>query len=139
MKRIFWAFALSALLLAVAGCEEEEFARPAVFGDIYCTPSEPKIGDTVTFTVVMHDPGNRIYHADYVWSCNGNFSKEEVRVTAPDGSKTIKAAPTFKWVFRKFGTFTVTMSARFKYSMADENGAMIGGASASGSVKVKSK
>ena len=132
------AFALTALLLAVAGCEEEEFARPAVFGKIYCTPSDPKVGDTVTFTVEMPDAGNRIYHADYTWKCKDSFN-EEVRVTAPNGSKTIKTAPTFKWVFRDFGTFTVTMSARFKYSMSDENGAMIGGASASGSVKVKSK
>ena len=138
MKRIILAFALSALLFALAGCEKEEFASPAVFGKIYCTPSDPKVGDTVTFTVEMPYAGNRIYHADYTWKCK-DFFKEEVRVTAPDGSKTIKTAPTFKWVFRDFGTFTVTMSARFKYSMSDENGAMIGGASASGSVKVRSK
>ncbi len=142
MKKLFFALSMTALLLMAAGCEKEEFARPAVYGKISCHPNPARAGDTVTLTVEVLDPGNRIYHADYVWKCSsskkdGGFDREEIRVTAPNGSKTIKAAPTFKCVFTSPGTYNVTMSARLKFSMGDVNGAMIGGASASGSIKVK--
>lgn len=137
MKKSLIGIFLTALLFVAAGCEKEEFARSASYGKIYCVPSNPKVGDTVTFKVEVPDAGNRIYHADYTWSCSGQFSQKTVRVTAPDNSKTITDAPTFKWVFNKKGTYTVTMSARFKFSMADTNGSMIGGASASGSIKIE--
>ena len=139
MKNSLIIICLTALMFIAAGCEKEEFARSAQFGKIYCIPSNPQVGDTVTLKVEVPDAGNRIYHADYTWSCSGQFSQKTVRVTAPDNSKTIKDAPTFKWVFTKSGNYTVTMSARFKFSMADENGSMIGGSSASGSIKISPK
>jgi hypothetical protein len=136
MKRSLLLMALMALLLVMAGCiREKEYARPAVYGKIYCTNSNPRVGDTVILKVEVPDAGNRIYHADYYWKCGDQF-KQTVRKTAPDNSKTITEAPTFKWVFKKSGSFTVTMNAKFNFSMTDANGALIGGASASGTIKI---
>ncbi|MBR4811085.1 MAG: hypothetical protein IK039_04920 [Bacteroidaceae bacterium] len=138
MKRSLLLMALMALLLIVAGCTKMEYARPAVYGKIYCTNSNPQVGDTVILKVEVPDAGNRIYHADYYWRCGDQFS-QTVRKTAPDNSKTITEAPTLKWVFQKSGSFTVTMNAKFKFSMTDANGALLGGASASGTIRINPK
>ncbi|MGX8689486.1 MAG: PKD domain-containing protein [Bacteroidaceae bacterium] len=135
MRKSLFIIAFVALFLSVVSCEKEEFARPATYGKIYCSPSNPKVGDTVTLIVEVPDAGNRIYHADYTWKCKDQFS-QTVRVTAPDNSKTITEAPSFKWVFKKSGSYSVTMSAKFKFSMADENGSMIGVGGASGTIKI---
>ena len=141
MKRSLLLMALMAIVLIMAGCiREKEYARPAVYGRVYSIPANPKVGDTVTLAVEVQDAGNRIYHADYTWKIPGELNKgagsysEVVHVTAPDNSKTITAQPTLKYVFKYSGGKNITLSARFKYSMADENGAMQGTASASGSV-----
>ena len=89
-------------------------------------------------TAQVLDPGNRIYHADYYWSCSEFGGTKEVRKTAPDNSKTITEAPTYKFTFTEAGTFSVSMSARFKLSMATEQGALFGSASTrSFSVRVR--
>ena len=140
MKRSLLLMALMALLLIMAGCiREKEYARPAVYGKIYCEPANPKVGDTVDLAVEVYDAGNRIYHADYTWKISGEGSKT-VAVTAPDKSKTITDQPKWeKYVFQSSGGKNITLSVKFKYSMADENGAMVGTAGASGSVNVKLK
>ena len=138
MKRFCLALSFALLLLFTFGCEKKEYAQWATYGKIVCNKAAPRVGDTITFTVEVLDPGNRIYHADYMWICRDQFS-EEVRVTAPDGTKSITKAPTFKWVFKSAGTYTITMNARFKFSMPDEDGAMMGGASATGSVRIREK
>ena len=116
--------AVAAVLLA--GCEkDEEYARSASYGSITFSPESPYVGDTVTMTVEVLDPGHRIFHADYTWSCN---SSKPVAVTAPDGAKTIKEPPTYKHVFTKAGTTSVNMSAKFKFSMATREGSYFGSA-----------
>ena len=132
--------ALMALLLMMAGCiREKEYASPAVYGKIYCLTSNPKVGDTVELAVEVYDPGNRIYHADYTWKINDEKFSKTVAVTAPDHSKTITDQPKIKYAFKYSGGKNITLSVKFKYSMADENGAMVGTAGASGSVNVKLK
>ena len=135
MKIRLFFISMVALLFIAAGCRKVEYAYPAVYGKIYCTNADPKVGDTVILKVEVPYAGNRIYHADYTWNSSGEF-KQTVRVTA-DNSKNLDETPTFKWVFKKAGSYTVTLSARFKYSMADEGGSMIGGASASGTIRIK--
>ncbi len=144
MNRLTLILSLAVLLLTATGCEKEEYARYASYGNIVYVPSVARVGDTVTFKVEVLDAGNRIYHADYLWSCKNNLNgekvfNEEVRVTAPDGSRTITKIPTFKWVFTSPGSYTITMSAYFKYSMQDENGQMRSGNSASRRFEVKAK
>jgi signal peptidase I len=138
MNRLIRIVSLAVLLFAAAGCEKEEFARYASYGRIVCTPTAPKVGDTVTFKVEVLDAGNRIYHADYIWKINGEYY-DEVRITVRDNAKTIKEIPTIKWVPTQEGTFNISMSAYFKYSMMDENGQMRSANSAKGSVKVRAK
>ena len=138
MKRSLLLMALMALLLIMAGCiREKEYARPAVYGKIYCEPANPKKGDTVVLAVEVYDAGNRIYHADYTWKIADEKFSRTVAVTAPDNSKTITDQPKLKYVFQSSGGKNITLSVKFKYSMADENGAMVGTAGASGSVNVK--
>jgi len=129
MKRNLFILLIAAMALVAWGCEKEEFASPAVYGKITFSPAKPYVGDTVIMTVQVLDAGNRIYHADYTWKCGSVFSGQVVKVTAPDGSKTITAPPTFKYVFRESGSFDVSMNAKFKYSMSDVNGALYGVAS----------
>lgn len=118
-----------ALMLMVTGCrKDEEYARPAVYGRIICTPTYPSAGQKVKLTVQVKDAGHRIFHADYKWK--GGGISDEVSVTAPDGSKTITDPPTYEYVFMKSGTYTISMSASFKYSMTTEGGTLFGGASA---------
>lgn len=140
MKRSLLLMALMAIVLIMAGCiREKEYARPAVYGRVYSIPANPKVGDTVTLAVEVQDAGNRIYHADYTWKINDEKFSKTVAVTAPDHSKTITDQPKIKYAFKYFGGKNITLSVRFKYSMADENGAMVGTAGASGSVNVKLK
>ena len=129
MKRNLLVVAMAAILFMAAGCKKEEFASPAVYGKITFSPANPYVGDTVIMTAEVEDAGHRIYHADYTWKCGSVFSGQLVKVTAPDGSKTITAPPTFKYVFKQAGDFEVTMSAKFKYSMSDASGALFGSAS----------
>lgn len=128
MKKYYFLICMTTLLLATAGCEKEEYARDAVYGKVTFAPAEPYVGDTVVMTVEVVDAGNRIFHADYNWKCNSVFS-DEVRVTAPDGSKTITAPPTYTYVFQTSGTFNVSMNARFKFSMMTKEGTLFGSAS----------
>jgi hypothetical protein len=81
-------------------------------------------------TAQVLDPGHRIYHADYTWKCS-KFENgyKIVRKTAPDNSKTITEAPSCKFTFTEAGTFSVSMSASFKFSMTTEGGALFGSAS----------
>lgn len=125
MKRGFLLIAMAAVLCVAMGCEKEEYARTASLGTIRFSPSNPVVGDTVTMTVEVLDPGHRIFHADYFWSIR-NVKNDTVKVTAPDGSKTITAPPTYKYVFKKDGSFSVNMSAKFKFSMATEQGSLFG-------------
>ena len=131
MKKSMILIAMAVLMLMVTGCsKEEEYAYPAVYGNITYTPNRPRVGQEVTMTVQVLDPGYRIYHADYTWKCS-EFENgyQMVRKTAPDNSKTITEAPSFKFKFTKAGTFNVSMSAQFKYSMMTEGGALFGSAS----------
>ena len=102
MKKSMILIAMVALMLMVEGCrKEEEYAYPAVYGNIVFSPSRPKVGQEVTMTVQVLDPGHRIYHADYTWNCS-EFEN---------------------------GSFSVSMSAKFKFSMMTEGGALFGSAS----------
>ena len=127
MKKYLFSLSIFALILSV-GCEKKEYAREAVYGKVTFSPANPYVGDTVTMTVEVLDPGHRIFHADYRWSCTSVFS-DEVRVTAPDGAKTIVAPPTYEYVFKESGDFNVSMTARLKFSMPTEGGALFGSAS----------
>lgn len=138
MNRLKLIISAAVLLLTVTGCEKEEFARYASYGRIVCSKSAPRVGDTLTLKVEVLDAGNRIYHADYIWKINGKYY-DEVRVTARNNAKTITEIPSIKWVPTKDGTFNISMSAYFKYSMADEYGQMRDGNSAEGSVRVRAK
>ena len=131
MKKSMILIAMVALMLMVEGCrKEEEYAYPAVYGNIVFSPSRPKVGQEVTMTVQVLDPGHRIYHADYTWNCS-EFENgyQMIRKTAPDNSKTITEAPSCKFKFTEAGTFSVSMSAKFKFSMMTEGGALFGSAS----------
>ena len=128
MKKYLFLICITTLLFATAGCEKEEYAKDAVYGKVLFSPAEPYVGDTVVMTVEVLDPGHRIFHADYSWNCSTVFS-DEVRVTAPDGSKTITASPTYTYVFQTAGTFNVTMNAKFKFSMMTKEGTLFGSAS----------
>lgn len=128
MKRELLIIALAAIsmMTALVSCEKEEFAEPPEYGKLYCRNSNPKVGDTVILAVQVINPGNRIYHADYSWKCNGMhaekiFNKTQ-KVTAPDGSKTIEEEPSFSWVFTEAGYYEVSMTASFKISMATKSG-----------------
>ncbi len=131
MKKSLILIAMAALMLMVTGCrKDEEYAYPAVYGNIVFSPSNPKVGQEVTMTAQVLDPGHRIYHADYTWKCS-EFENgyKIVRKTAPDNSKTITEAPSCKFTFTEAGTFSVSMSASFKFSMTTEGGALFGSAS----------
>ena len=128
MKRYWFFICITTLLFAATGCEKEEYGRDAVYGKILFDPAEPYVGDTVKMTVEVVDAGHRIFHADYSWKCSSVFS-DEVRVTAPDGAKTITAPPTYTYVFQTSGTFNVSMNARFKFSMITKDGTLFGSAS----------
>lgn len=143
MKRSVLRFVLSVMALVplLASCEKEEYARVPVYGNMTFNPDMPNVGDTVTIRVKIVDPGHRIYHADYKWRCNGQFSNT-VAVTAPDNSKvkTIVDDPTFKWVFQNTGSYEVTFSSTVKFSMADENGSLGGvGVTQKGTTQVVGK
>ena len=131
MKKSMILIAMAVLTLMVTGCrKDEEFAYPAVYGNIVFSPSNPKVGQEVTMTAQVLDPGHRIFHADYRWKCSAfPNGYQEVRKTAPDNSKTITEAPSCKFTFTEPGTFSVSMSASFKFSMTTEGGALFGSAS----------
>lgn len=128
MNRFCLMTAMAAALLLTAGCrEEEEYARSASYGAVRVSPSSPYVGDTVTMTVEVLDAGHRIFHADYYWNIKPEIV-DTVKVTAPNGSKTIVKAPTYKHVFTKAGNYSVNMSAKLKFSMATEQGTLFGSA-----------
>ena len=138
MNRLTLILSLAVLLLTATGCEKEEYARYAIYGNIVPSPSAPRVGDTVTLKVEVLDAGHRIYHADYYWYINGEYY-DEVRVTARNNAKTITEIPTIKWVPTKDGYINISMSAYFKYSMPDENGQMRSSNSAKSTIKVRPK
>lgn len=127
------------LLILTSCSRKEEYAYPAQYGKIHSISSVIYPGDTVIIEADLLYPGHRIYRADYTWKNDKGF-KESVTVLAEDGDKTIYKAPQVKWVPKQSGSYKFSMSALLKYSMADENGQMRGGAEAvTATIKVSSR
>jgi len=126
--------ALTAFMLLAAGCEKEEFANAPVYGRIYCKTSNPKVGQDVVLTVEVKESGNRINSAEYRWK-SSVFDKR-VKVIRESGANSVPDAPELTIVFNESGTYTVNLSASFKYTMGDRNTSMIGSASATGRVTI---
>ena len=135
MKKGMLLIALTAFMLLAAGCEKEEFACSPVYGRIYCKTSNPKVGQEVVLTVEVNEPGNRINSAEYRWKCNNVFDKR-VKVIRESGENSVPDAPELTVVFNESGTYTINLSASFKYSMGDKNTSMIGSASATGRITI---
>lgn len=135
MKKGLLLIALTAFMLLAAGCEKEEFANSPVYGKVYCKTPNPKVGQEVILTVEVKEPGNRINSAEYRWKCSAIFDTR-VKVIRESGANSIPDAPEFTAVFNSSGTYTVNLSASFKYTMGDRNTSMIGSASASGKVTI---
>lgn len=137
MKRINLTLALTALLFMFAGCKKEEYAYPPVYGKIYCKTPNPKVGQPVVLTVEIKEPGNRINNAVYRWKIRGNddFDRQS-SARRESGASSIPDAPELTCTFPTNGTYNITMTASFSYTMGDVNTSMKGFASASGSVKI---
>ena len=136
MRKGMLLIALTAFMLLAAGCEKEEFANAPVYGKVYCKTPSPKVGQEVVLTVEVKEPGNRINSADYRWKCSAFESDKRVKVIRESGANSIPDAPELTVVFNSSGTYSVSLSASFKYTMGDRNTSMIGSASASGKVTI---
>ena len=132
-KALFSAIAAATLaLVSLTGCEKEEYGYAPTYGKIYCVNPDPKLGDTLTLSVEIKNPGNRCYKAEYTWKGdNGNFYDSKT-VLDP-----LLQAPTMRYIPKHSGNINISMSAKFRLSMPSENGQVYDFASASGTIVVK--
>lgn len=130
-KFVYAAMVAFAAITSLTACEEEEYGYAPKYGSIYCTNENPRVGDTLTLSVSIKEPGNRCYKAKYVWKGdNGNFCK------TVDMLDPLLEAPTVKFVPTHSGNIYFSLDVTFKLSVMSQGGQVSDYASASGTIKV---
>lgn len=115
--------ALAAVVLLCAGCFRQRYGYPPVYGEITLSPSQPKVGEEVTFTVQLAREGEGLLKAEYTWRIDGRRYQESVIDPA---SKPVQ----YKHVFTEAGQHNIGLSAKFKMSIMLETGQLYSAASA---------
>ena len=135
MKKSIILIAMAVLTLMVTGCRKEEYASPAAYGKVFCDISHPKINEAVVFKAEVADWGDCINSATYTWTIkkkpDGPTKTITNKVYRQSGDKSLYEIPcSDEWIPTEAGTYTISMSAEFRYTMGDANSVMHGSARA---------
>lgn len=152
MKRLMFA-ALAIAALTVASCEEEEYGYAPVYASIECLTPNPQVGDTCILELKVEKQGNCYYRSELTWKGSGgvflmpdmprDLCQEILISDVPTPSAKIKYVdpetyvPTVKWVPKRAGTYTFSVSGTVSLSLAAENGVMGESVPAPGSHAIK--
>lgn len=110
-------------LVALSGCNRNDYGYPPTYGYAYCVEQNPNVGDTITIKAQVLKQGNGIYKAKYTWRINNtSYSKTVI--------DPLKNDPVFTYVVTTAGSYTVSMSALFNMSKATKSGVIYESASA---------